>query len=182
MDYKYRVIKADTPQLDIRYLRKSGFLTEGLSYNLCWTANGKQIFTVSVRLESNFFTVCYGSNEEHIWHDRTACNYGNHRSWFLCSLCGRRVAILHHGLSGFLCRHCYDLAYASQREPQRARMMRKARKIRNRLGASMNLLAPIVGKPKGMHWDTYRRLVRAENKSSNLAFGALTHNLCAGNV
>jgi hypothetical protein len=36
--------------------------------------------------------------------------------------------------------------------------MRKARKIRQGLGASMNLLEPIWQKPKGMHWRTFERL------------------------
>ena len=36
--------------------------------------------------------------------------------------------------------------------------MRKARKIRHRLGASTSLLDPIWEKPKGMHWRTFERL------------------------
>ena len=36
--------------------------------------------------------------------------------------------------------------------------MRKARKIRQELGASMNLLESIWKKPKGMHWRTFDRL------------------------
>jgi hypothetical protein len=47
--------------------------------------------------------------------------------------------------------------------------MRKARKIRQKLGASMNLLEPIWQKPKGMHWRTFERLrykaVKAEEIS-----------------
>ena len=38
--------------------------------------------------------------------------------------------------------------------------MRKAQKIRRRLGGSPTLGDPFPDKPKGMHWNTYRRLLR----------------------
>ena len=63
----------------------------------------------------------------------------------------------------FLCRHCYDLPYASQNETYMDRMMRKARKICRRLGASESLFDPIWEKPKGMMYrKTFERLVREE--------------------
>lgn len=57
------------------------------------------------------------------------------------------------------CRHCYNLAYPSQREANFQRSERRADKIRERLGWAddPDLMEGI--KPKGMHWRTYHRLV-----------------------
>lgn len=73
--------------------------------------------------------------------------------------CDRRAAklFLHNGL--FLCRHCHGLAYESQRQDKGHRLLNKAQAIRLRLGGSANLLTPIPGKPKCMHWATYSRLL-----------------------
>jgi hypothetical protein len=45
--------------------------------------------------------------------------------------------------------------------------MRKARKIRARLGASNNLSVPILFKPKNMHQKTFDRLRRVADDASN---------------
>ena len=42
-----------------------------------------------------------------------------------------------------------------------SRLVRKAQKIRRRLGGEPGLIHPFPAKPKGMHWHTYQRL-RAE--------------------
>mgnify|MGYP000471735892 CR=1 FL=1 len=90
----------------------------------------------------------------------TPCHYGGHRYWFTCPAqgCGRRVAKLYSGRI-FACRHCYQLAYPSQREASFERSRRRADKIRERLGWAddPDLMEGI--KPKGMHWQTYHRLV-----------------------
>jgi hypothetical protein len=56
----------------------------------------------------------------------TQCNYGGTRFWFECSVytnglyCGNRVAKLYLAPNGkyFACRHCYQLSYASRKEPR----------------------------------------------------------------
>ncbi len=90
----------------------------------------------------------------------TACNFGGKRPWFVCpgAGCGRRVAILYGPERYFLCRHCYDLVYESQRENGIYRALHKAQAIRERLGGSANMTEPFPEKPKGMHFDTYMRL------------------------
>lgn len=51
----------------------------------------------------------------------TVCHFGGTRYWFQCSLfkngkhCGRRVGVLYKGGDWFGCRHCYELAYSSQK-------------------------------------------------------------------
>jgi hypothetical protein len=58
----------------------------------------------------------------------------------------------------FLCRHCYDLTYQSQRDNKMYRALHPAQDIRRRLGGSANMTEPFPEKPKGMHWRTYERL------------------------
>jgi hypothetical protein len=62
-----------------------------------------------------------------VYLDTTPCHMGGERHWFLCPArgCGRRVAILYGGAI-FACRHCYRLAYTSQREKPGDRAARKA--------------------------------------------------------
>ncbi len=106
--------------------------------------------------------------EQTISFDHTPCNYGGFRTWFLCSRCERRVGVLYGAGKYFFCRHCYDLAYASQQEDEATRLIRKARKIRERLGASDDLMEPILLKPKNMHWATFHRLRREAEQAGSL--------------
>ncbi len=82
------------------------------------------------------------------------------RPWFICpgAGCGRRIAVLCRPGKYFLCRHCYDLRYESQREDKTYRALRRAQKVRQCLGGSANMTEPFPEKPKGMHWRTYERL------------------------
>lgn len=88
------------------------------------------------------------------------CHYGGHREWFACPArgCGRRVAKLYGGRI-FACRHCYQLAYSSQREASFQRCQRRADAIKERLGWADDPELMAGMKPKGMHWRTYHRLV-----------------------
>jgi len=67
------------------------------------------------------------------------CRFGGARPYFVCPgvvngiTCGRRVAKLYGAGTYFLCRHCYRLAYASQREDRYDRALRRANNIRMRI-------------------------------------------------
>lgn len=47
----------------------------------------------------------------------TPCHFGGRRWWFVCMDCDRRVGLLYLANGEyFLCRHCHDLTYISQKE------------------------------------------------------------------
>lgn len=108
-----------------------------------------------------------GEVEQDIYLGWTPCNYGGRRPWFTC-WCGRRVAILYWGERHFLCRKCYGLIHASVNEGKRDRAYRKMVKIRRLLGYGGNLTEPILFKPKGMHYTTFRRLLNGYGAANEI--------------
>jgi hypothetical protein len=78
------------------------------------------------------------------------------------------VAILYGGTI-FACRHCHQLAYVSTREDAGWRAIRRAEKLRERLGWERGILNGDGGKPKGMHGRTYERWVAAHEASVEAA-------------
>jgi hypothetical protein len=91
----------------------------------------------------------------------TPCHFGGARTWVRCGRCGRRAAKLYLGGddAAFACRLCYDLGYASQGKNPRHRAIAQARRLRVRIGGSMNLLDPPPRRPGRMHRRTYYRLL-----------------------
>jgi hypothetical protein len=158
--------------IDVRHLHRNGLLQPGHSFSLRWSWAGRQTGSIGgVSHDDDRVTFFYrhrsaGSGGD--WEDVretvalewTACNFGGERPWFHCpgAGCGRRVAVLYGPGRYFLCRHCYDLRYESQREDKTLRALRRAQKIRERLGGSANMLEPFPEKPKGMHLKTYMRM------------------------
>jgi hypothetical protein len=159
---------SDYRALDVRRLQRDGLLTAGKSFGWSWTRNGEKVASINVRTETDRVILDYkhrsGGGE---WKSEnypvrvewTPCNYGGSRAWFRCPAvgCGRRVAILYGGTI-FACRHCYRLAYSSQRENLDDRATRRADKIRDRLKWEPGILNGHGIKPKGMHSRTYQRL------------------------
>lgn len=102
------------------------------------------------------------SHDQSVRIEATSCHFGGHRYWFLCPECSKRIAVIYELNGQYLCRHCHSLPYLSQQVAEDERLRFKARKIRDRLGATHNLFVPITTRPKGMHWNTYYRLRYAE--------------------
>jgi hypothetical protein len=83
---------------------------------------------------------------------RTPCNYGGERTWFLCPMCERRVAVLFLRGDYFLCRYCHRVAYRSQSRDQCDRAWIKQRVIERQLDE-------LWMRPRGMHETTHQRLL-----------------------
>ena len=167
----------ETHRVDIRFLKKKGFLRPGAHGSLSWTCGGRPTGDIRFQTYNDAIHLIYKhrsygeewkQENERIAFDWTPCNYGGSRQWLICPHCGKRVAIVYGLDSGFLCRHCYDLPYSSQSETQLDRMYRKVRKIRRKLDNGDgyfnpdNLTESIIHKPKGMHWKTFNRLAKQE--------------------
>lgn len=100
----------------------------------------------------------------------TQPNYGGERWWFLCPAhgCNRRVGVLFLGQI-FACRHCHNIAYATQNQAAYDRMCDRAFKIARQLGHEGNVIEGFYGsKPTGMHWKTYNRKMAEMNQLAEI--------------
>jgi len=153
-----------------------------------WSRDGKTVVSIRVHTESSRVILTYRhrsgggawKDESYpVWLDWTDCNLGGERPWFLCPTmgCGRRVAILYGGRI-FACRHCYKLAYTSQRETDDDRAARRANKIRKRLGWQQGIFNPKGWKkPKGMHWRTFSQLNLEHDACVAITLTGMTNQL-----
>lgn len=159
--------------IDVNRLHKAGSLRAGTSGGWQWTQDGQKVASINLRAEPDWLHLSYRvrvaggewkSIEEPVRIVRVPCRLGGARPYFICPgvvngiACGRRVAKLHGPGRYFLCRHCYRLAHASQSEGQWDRKLRRANKIKQRLGGDPGIAAPFPPKPKGMWRRTYERL------------------------
>lgn len=169
---------AEANALDVRNLHRQGLLKAGRSFSSRWLRGDRETGSIGGVVEGTsgglpgrvVLSYRHRNAAGGEWEDVretvplewTPCNFGGERPWFLCPGvgCGRRVAVLYGPGKYFLCRHCYDLVYESQRENGMNRALRQAQNIRTRLGGGANMLEPFPEKPKGMHWRTYDRLRR----------------------
>lgn len=163
--------------LDVRYLARTGTLRSGAWGNCQWMRGSVVVASIQMRAESDRIVLTYRHRtDSDDWRDeeyavyvvRTPCHLGGSRPWFICPgrECGRRVAILYGG-GNFACRHCYRLAYVSSREDRHDRSMRRADRIRARLGWRPGILNGRGIKPKWMRWRTFTRLERQHDRFVN---------------
>jgi hypothetical protein len=88
----------------------------------------------------------------------TAQPFGGRRWWWICPRTGRRAVQLYlpNGAFTFASRQAYRLAYRSQRETARDRALRRAFKLREKLGGDDGT-GDYIPKPKWMRWPTFDR-------------------------
>jgi hypothetical protein len=155
--------------IDVRWLKREGMLSPGANRRISWSRHGAVFASVNIRAEPGRVFLTYrhrsGGGE---WIDEsypvrlttTPCHIGGERDWFRCPAhgCGQRVAVIYGG-GIFACRKCHRLAYPSQREDLADRAVRRADRLRARLGWPGGVLEGSGwGKPNSMHWLTYERL------------------------
>ncbi len=156
-------------EVDVNLLNRKGCLIPGEQGKVSWFRNEKQDGSIEYWTSEDQITFDYRyranggdwqSVSEIVSLFRAPCRFGGTRPYFLCPgvvggrICARRVTKLYSGGQYFLCRHCYNLSYASQHEGSWERAMRRARKKCERLDDGN-----IPQRPKGMWWTTYYRLV-----------------------
>jgi hypothetical protein len=156
--------------IDIRRIHREGQLHAGNLFVVPWRRAGEPFGQAYVVVGDNaIIIVCL----EHIpviqrvaitW---SAPHFGGHRPWFECPYCRRRSALIYIGDEEIACRRCFNLAYASQHEPVRQRGLMKAQNIRVMLGGNPSVIDRFPPRPKGMHWEKYRRLRAAHDQAAD---------------
>jgi hypothetical protein len=171
------MVKRTTNQmiaLDIRQVHRAGGLVPGHLSSRAWTWGSGGVSRVLLDAGIDRVTLSYqGSNEGEVWQECvqrvsvewTPCNYGGRRPWWICPDCGMRVAILYGGRR-YACRHCHDLTYRSTRAASQSKHFTRANKVRTRLGWGGGVASPIGDRPKGMHMQTYLRLLNELSRHS----------------
>jgi hypothetical protein len=161
--------------IDVNQLHREGCLRPGWWGGWQWTRDGEKVASINLRAEEDRLNLTYrvriaGGDwedvEETVRIVRIPCRFGGTRPYFSCpgvvngTPCGQRVAKLYGSGRYFLCRHCYGLAHASQSEEPWDRALRRASKIRMRLGGEPGMSEAFPPRPKGMWQRTYERLRR----------------------
>jgi hypothetical protein len=153
--------------IDVRRWHRDGLLKPAQRFDCIWTEADRHVAEIHVLVALDRVVLVYDSctdrcdwrrHERDVYLAWTPCTYGGARPWFRCPGCGRRAALLYGGPT-FKCRRCRDLAYPSQSDGPTGRALRRAEKIRERLGWRPGVAHGIGSKPKGMHWRTFERIV-----------------------
>jgi len=156
----------EVKRIDVRYMRKKGLLKPNTRGSLSWTCGGKPSGDIRYtcyqhELQLHYRYRQHGGDwqpvEQRIPLERTPCNYGGERPWFLCSRCNKRIAVLYGADVLFLCRHCYQLPYASQNQGYMDKLIDQKHKLGERI-FEVYECGEGWGKKKGMHWSAFNRL------------------------
>ena len=148
-------------------LARQGRLEPGYSEQVQLLRGRREVGAISLQRSEDILILGYwikfpgstGSEkvEERVPLLRTSQPLGGERLWFACPSCERRCTVL-YGARRFRCRLCTGASYASQYEKRGARLFRRVRAIRARLGGAGSVFEPFPEKPKRMRWTTYLRL------------------------
>ncbi len=116
---------SEARRVDIRYIRKQGWLYSGAQGSLNWSRGKEPSGNVTYRISNSTLTLDYNVREynegwEPVLLDvpllTTPCRYGGHRYYFQCpnQNCKRRCEVLYLARKYFLCRKCCGYLYKSQ--------------------------------------------------------------------
>ncbi len=156
----------DLPKIDVREWSRKGRTEPGKSFRTEWFSADKLSIYLAINVHVGYFGI---SGERKIGTDWypieakvgrrfTPCNLGGRRIWFECRACGRRAALLYVDGMQICCRRCLDLPYRVQCENSTDRLLRRIQRVRKKLGAPGNLLAPVPPrKPYQRVW-TYDKM------------------------
>jgi hypothetical protein len=160
-----RVAELSLP-VDVRKLKRDGWLTPGAWFSTSWSRNGQVHNSIGAFVYDNRLVLQYRCRDTEdielpVYFTRTRCNFGGERIWFVCPSCGRRCAVIYSCGKYFACRICGNVAYQTQNETWQDRLFTKANKLRKKIGAEPGAFNPLpIFKPKNMHYDTWMRIRR----------------------
>ncbi|KXI28973.1 hypothetical protein [Paraglaciecola hydrolytica] len=168
-------------KLDLRVLKKRGWLTPNINQTLTWSRNDNVIGAISYVLSNDSITLLYehgaSSNEPESINDqipliKTSCNFGGERIWFCCPSCMRKALVLFGG-KYFRCRICRGAIHPSVNENKLDRSRRALAKYQTILAPDKSLSAADgtrnLHKPKGMRYKTYFEIKkRASEKEDDM--------------
>ena len=178
--------------LDINSLNRAGCLHPGYRGGWEWRQGSDRVAWITLWQDDDRLILSYRvSRNGGKWRDVEQptqivwmpCHLGGQRPYFLCPgivngvVCNRRVTKLYGAGDYFLCRHCYRLAYASQRENGSDRAFRRANKVRARLGGDASMASSFPERPKGMHLKTFSRLQSELSRAELQGFTILVERL-----
>jgi hypothetical protein len=178
--------------IDICDWKRRGLLVPGMGFSWTWFCRGERTGQINVRAGHEHVWLSYRVRRPgEDWRDisstidlaSTPCHFGGQRVWFRCPGCGDRAQKLYMHAAYFRCRTCCGLPYASQQETPLDRGLRKSRKLRGKLGDDGGLGAPILWKPKGMHWRTFKTLrkqIAAQEEVVEIRFVEASARLLGG--
>ena len=121
----------DCLSINVNRLHKAGCLRPGCAGGWHWRRDGERVASIQFSQDGDCLLLSYRVSQHNgDWRDIEQptpivwmpCRFGGARPYFICPgvvngiACGRRVAKLYGAGTYFLCRQCYRLAYASQRE------------------------------------------------------------------
>lgn len=170
--------------LDVNQLNTAGVFSPNWSGGWHWLRGTERIASISMRGGRDLITLSYRwrandadwqAVEEPIsilWKD---CRYGGQRPYFVCPgvlngvVCARYVVKLYCAGRYYFCQHCYRLTYASRKEDRFDRALRKANKVRRRLGGEPGMSSIWPTRPRGMWHRTYSRLSKSATEAENAA-------------
>lgn len=172
-------LTTDLLALDIRPLARKGHLRTGNRSTVTWTRSCTKN-SIAIEAAHSAVTLSYttqGMQQRYSVHvTQTHCHLGGLRHWWLCPRCDKRCAILYGG-AVFVCRKCARLHYPSQHAASELdKAIIRAEAIRHRLGWIPGIAHGQGAKPKGMHWETYHRLVQQhEHQSQAICIAIARH-------
>lgn len=155
-------------RISVRTLRRHRLLQAGVCATLSWQDNWKRpTGSVQVVGGNDAVTLIYSTRadgadewtqiDESVTFARVARHFGGEQTYFRCPRCHRRTTELALGQQRFRCRNCLGLVHASSQEGPTDRAMRRASRLKRRLGAEPGLDS-FYRRPKHMRQATFEAI------------------------
>lgn len=113
----------DSYRIDLRHLKRCGFVRNGFTGSWNWSCGGEPTGSVGIEWRESAmylrYTIGDGSGgrrdgSQSVATERTPCPFGGERHWFLCPACNTRRLMLVMRWGRFACTQCQKISYRSQ--------------------------------------------------------------------